>query len=71
MINATALRHPSTQWNIEAAMHRALETGHETVHNRAGGEIVTIEYNRGSVGAFTFSRNDRDVTGEFLKVLRA
>ena len=71
MINQTALRHPSTQWNIEAAHWRALETGRETVQNRAGGEIVTIQYTGGAVGAFSYWRAGQDVSGEFLKVLRA
>lgn len=71
MINQTALRPPSTQWNLEAAHWHALETGHATVQNRAGGEIVTIQYNRGAVGAFSYWRAGQGVSGEFLKVLRS
>jgi hypothetical protein len=71
MLNANSLRHPSTQWNIEAALWRALETGRETVCNRSGGEIVSIGYDRACVPSFAFYRNGMDVTGEFLKVLRA
>lgn len=70
MITPTTLRHPTTAWNIEAAHWRALETGRETVQNRAGGEIVTIQYHRGAVGAFSYWRGAQEVTAEFLKVLR-
>jgi hypothetical protein len=71
MINANALRHPRTQWEIESALWRAIEYGAATACNAAGGEIFTAVHDRSQVPAFSFWRGCEDVTGEFLKVLRA
>lgn len=71
MINQTALRHPRTSWEIESALWRAVDTGHATACNAAGGEIVSIWHDRTHVPAFSFWRGGIDVSGEFRKVLRA
>jgi hypothetical protein len=71
MINPTALRHPRTQWEIESAMWRATEYGAAIACTAAGKEIVSIVHDRSQVPAFSFWRGCEDVTGEFLKVLRA
>lgn len=39
MINQTALRHPSTQWSLEAAHWRALETGRAIVTAKLGDTV--------------------------------
>lgn len=70
-LNAAALRHPATQWNIEACLHRATEYGAAIAMTATGREIVTAIYNRCAVPAFSFYRDDQDITGEFLKVIRA
>lgn len=71
MINATALRHPRTQWEIEACLWRAIKYGAATASNAAGGEIVTIVHDRTAVPAISFWRGCQDVTEEFRKALRA
>ena len=71
MINANALRHPRTQWEIESALWRALEHGHAAACNAAGREIVSIWHDRDRVPAFSFWCAGKDVSGEFRKVLRA
>lgn len=71
MINPTALRHPRTEWEILAACWRAIDQGHATACNAAGGEIVSIGYDRTQVPAFSFWRNGMDVSGEFRGLLRA
>lgn len=71
MINSCALRHPRTQWSIEAALWRATEHGAAIACNAQGGEIVSIIHDRTAIPAFIFYRDRKDVTGEFLKALRA
>lgn len=71
MINANALRHPRTQWEIEAAMWRAIEYGSAIAISASGREIVSVIHDRDQVPAFSFWRNCQDVTAEFLKALRA
>lgn len=71
MINQNHLRHPRTQWEIESALWRAIDQGHATACNAAGGEIVSVGYDRTQVPALSFWRNGMDVSGEFRKVLRA
>jgi hypothetical protein len=70
-LNAAALRHPATQWNIEACLHRATEYGAAIAMTSTGREIVTAIHDRDSVPAFSFWRDGQDITGEFLKVIRA
>ena len=70
-LNAIALRHPRTQWEIESALWRAIDQGHATACNAAGGEIVSIGYDRAQVPAFSFWRGGMGVSGEFRGVLRA
>lgn len=70
-MNANALKHPRTEWEILAACWRAIDQGHATACNAAGGEIVSIGYDRTKVPAFSFWRGGMDVSAEFLKVLRA
>jgi hypothetical protein len=69
-LNAAALRHPKTQWEIEACLHRATEYGADIAMTATGREIVTAIHDRDSVPAFSFWRNGHDNTGEFLKVIR-
>lgn len=70
-LNANALRHPRTQWSIEAACWRAIDQGHATACNAAGGEIVTVVHDREDIPTLSFWRNGMDVSGEFREVLRA
>lgn len=71
MINATALRHPRTQWEIEACLWRATEYGAATACKADGGEIVTVIHDRSSIPAFSFWKGCQDVTEQFRKALRA
>jgi hypothetical protein len=71
MINATALRHPRTAWEIESALWRAIEYGAAIACTAAGKEIVSIVHDRSQVPAFSFYRGGQDVTAEFLRVLRS
>lgn len=70
-INRTSISHPRTQWAIEAAMWRAIEFGAAIACNASGSEIVSIVHDRAAVPAFSFWRGCQDVTGDFLKALRA
>jgi hypothetical protein len=69
--NANALRHPKTQWELEAAMHRAIDHGAAIACTVAGHEIVSIIHDRKAVPAFSFWQDGQDVSDEFRKVLRA
>ena len=69
--NANALRHPKTQWEIEAAMHRAIDYGAAIACTVAGHEIVSIIHDRSAVPAFSFWQDGQDVSDQFRKVLRA
>lgn len=71
MINTNALRHPRTQWEIEAAMYRAIDKGVAKACSAAGDEIVTVIHDRIAVPAFSFYRHGQDVIGEFRKAIRA
>lgn len=70
-LNANALRHPRCQWEIEAALWRAIDYGAAIAASASGREIVSVIHDRKSVPAFSFWRAGQDVTAEFLKVLRA
>ena len=69
--NANALRHPTTQWEIEAALWRTIDYGAAIACTVAGHEIVSIIYDRSAVPAFSFWQDGQDVSDEFRKVLRA
>lgn len=71
MINANALKHQRTEWEIEAAIWRAIEYGAAIAMTATGREIVTAIHDRDSVPAFSFWRDGQDITGDFLKVIRA
>lgn len=71
MINPVALRHPRTQWEIEAALWRAIEYGAAIACTAAGKEIVSIVHDRSRVPAFSFWSGCQDVSAELLKVLRS
>lgn len=71
MINQNALRHPRTQWSIEAALWRAIEHGAAIACNAQGGEIVSVIHDRTAIPAFSFYRDCQDITAEFLKAIRA
>lgn len=71
MINANALRHPRTQWAVEAAMWRAIEYGCAVAESANGTEIVSIIHARKQVPAFSFYRGTKNVTGQALKALRS
>jgi hypothetical protein len=70
-LNAAALRHPRTQWEIEAAMWRAVEYGGAVARNANGGLIVWIVHRRREVPAFSFYRDGQNVTAKVLPILRA
>lgn len=70
MINANALRHPRTQWEIESAMWRAVDYGAAIATSAKGGEIVSIIYDAKAIPAFEFWKDSQNVTADFLKVLR-
>lgn len=69
-LNAAALRHPRTQWEIESAMWRAIENGAAIACNAQGGEIVTIIHDRKAIPAFSFYRDQINVTPRVLHILR-
>lgn len=69
-LNAAALRH-RTQWEIEAAMWRAIENGAAIACDAQGGEIVTIIHDRKAIPAFSFYRDQINVTPRVLHILRA
>lgn len=71
MINPNALRHPRTQWTIEAALWRAVDKGVATACNAAGGEIVTVVHNPSHTPAFSFYRDYSDVSEQFRSAPRA
>jgi hypothetical protein len=70
-LNAAALRHPRVQWEIEAAMWRAIKIGVAFAHNSNGGEILTVIHDRSAVPAFSFYRDFKNVTAKVLPILRA
>lgn len=72
-LNAAALRHPRTQWEIEAAMWRAIKEpgGIAFAHNADGGEILTVMHNPKAIPAFRFVRDGQNVTAKVLPILRA
>lgn len=70
-LNAAALRHPRTQWEIEAAMWRAIGSHHATAESATGAEILTVFHIRGAIPAFRFTRDGQDVTASVLPILRA
>ena len=69
--NANALRHPKTQWEIEAALWRATEYGAAIACTVAGHEIVSIIHDRLAIPAFSFWRDGQDVSDQFRKTLGA
>lgn len=71
MINANALRNPRTQWEIEAAMWRALEHGAAIAVSAKGSEILSVIHDRRQVPAFSFYRGTKNVTEQALKALRS
>lgn len=70
-LNANSLRHPRTQWEIEAALWRAIDYGASIACTAAGHEIVSVIHDRTAFPAFSFWRDGQDVSDEFRKVLRA
>lgn len=70
-MNANAIRHPRTQWEIEAAMWGALKNGGAIALTVSGDELVSIIHDRTAIPAFSFYRDCKDITAEFLKALRA
>jgi hypothetical protein len=70
-LNAAALRHPRTQWEIEVAMWRAIENGAAFARNSNGGEILAIYHDTKRIPAFRFHRDGQDVTAKVLPILRA
>lgn len=71
MINANALRNPRTQWEIEAAMWRALQYGAAIAVSAKGTEILSVIHDRKQVPAFSFYRATKNVTEQALKALRS
>lgn len=79
MITRTSLRHPRVQWEIEAAMWRAVEDGHDgyglglAFISMAGNPFaIMVTYVRGRAGAFRFAlMGHGDVTETVLSALRA
>lgn len=74
-LNESSLRHPRTQWAIEAAMWRAVEhkacIGRAEVMSASGKSLVTVIHQRGLVGAFRFYIGDNNVTDQMLDFLRS
>ena len=75
-MNAQALKHPRTQWEIEAAMWRAVEysrksgVGFARADSASGNLIAFVKHDRQAIPAFLFSRNGQDITAQVLAVLR-
>lgn len=75
-MNAQALKHPRTQWEIEAAMWRAIRysgeygVGFARADSASGNLIAIIAHNRNAIPAFSFHRSGQDITAQVLAVLR-
>lgn len=75
-MNAQALKHPRTAWEIEAAMWQAVEVsdlsgfGCSLALSAAGKVIAVVKHDRNAIPAFSFSRNGQDITAQVLAVLR-
>lgn len=77
-MNANALKHPRTQWEIEAAMLRAIEesrTFGRSVQKAesAGGKVLAyIKHDRYAVPAFSFyTQAGEDVSEQMRELLRS
>lgn len=70
-LNESALRHPRTQWEIEAACWRAVNNGSATACSASGGEIVTVVHDRSQVPALSFWRGCEDISDQFRAFLRS
>lgn len=70
-LNESSLRHPRTQWAIEAAMWRAIEYGAAIASSAAGKEIVTVVHDRSQVPALTFWKGCEDISDKFRAFLRS
>lgn len=78
-MNAQALKHPRTEWEIEAAMWRAIEYSNKLANafgsafvKSAKGEVfMTVCHDREAIPAFSFYRNNgQNITAQVLAVLR-
>jgi hypothetical protein len=75
-LNTSNLSHPRIEWEIRAAMMRAVEISAKSgiaigcVRNAAGDVIFTATHDRQAVPAFSFRAGQVDVTPQVLKVLR-
>ena len=79
MIHATALTHPRTQWELESSLWRAIEDSASASHGigyaeakaASGRALLSVRHDRYAVPAFSFWRDNVDVTAQILPVLRA
>lgn len=75
-MNAQALKHPRTAWEIEAAMWRATEYSREYGLGAAravsarGETIAYVTHDRNAIPAFSFHRKGQNITAQVLAVLR-
>lgn len=77
-MNAQSLKHPRTQWEIEAAMWRAIENSRKSparfgvaaAFSATGSVMLGVFHDRHAIPAFSFHRNGQDITAQVLAVLR-
>jgi len=75
-MNAQALKHPRTQWEIEASMWLAVQASEVDGYgiclalSASGKVIALVRHDRLAIPAFSFSRNGQDITAQVLAVLR-
>lgn len=77
-LNTSNLSHPRMQWEIEAAMYRAIESSRETgvgieyASTAAGKPLLSVIHVRGEAKAFMFATMpfQQDCTQQVLRVLR-
>lgn len=76
-LNTSNLSHYRTQWEIEAAMWRAVElsrrgrgVGIAKALAKSGSTIISVLHDRQAVPAFSFWRDGFDVTESVVKALR-
>lgn len=78
-MNCQALKHPRTQWSLEAAMWRAIEYSNKSdnalgsafVESAKGEVFMTVCHDREAIPAFSFyCNNGQNITAQVLAVLR-
>lgn len=75
-LNTSILSHPRMQWELQAAMMRAVERSQErgigiaTAKTASGGHFVGVMHDRRAVPGLSFWRGGKDITPQITKALR-